>query len=67
MLSENVILDKAYSDNIRSGFLVPYEKSRFLISFSNSIRSGLTRVFLHKDRYETFDGKMFVRKPCRKI
>ena len=44
-LSENFIrkclIGKAFSDSIRSGFLVPYEKSRFLITFSNSIRSGL--------------------------
>ena len=42
MLSENVISEKAFSDHIRSGFLVPDQKSRFLISFLNSIRSGLT-------------------------
>ena len=44
MLSENVILEKAFSDNVRSGFLVPYQKSRFLISFSNNIRSGKLRA-----------------------
>ena len=41
-LSEKSYQKKAFSDPIRSGFLVPYQKSRFLISFSNSIRSGLT-------------------------
>ena len=42
ILLENVLLEKAFSDDsIRSGFLVPYQKSRFLITFSNSIRSGL--------------------------
>ena len=41
ILLENVLLEKAYSGGIRSGFLVPYQKSRFLITFSNSIRSGL--------------------------
>ena len=40
-MGENVLLEKAFSDSIRSGFLVPYQKSRFLITFSNSIRSGL--------------------------
>ena len=45
MLSENVLSEKAFSDHIRSEFLVPYEKSRFLISFSNSIRSGLRNNF----------------------
>ena len=44
MLSENVISEKAFSDHIRSGFLVLYQKSRFLMSFSNSRRSGLTSV-----------------------
>ena len=44
MLSENVVLEKAFSDNVRSGFLVPYQRSRFLISFSNSIRSGKLRA-----------------------
>ena len=34
MSSENVILEKAFSDNIRSGFLVPYQKSRFLIQYN---------------------------------
>ena len=38
MLSENVMSEKAFSDHPRSGFLVPHQKSRFLISFSNSIR-----------------------------
>ena len=43
MSSENVISVKAFfSDRIRSGCLVPYQKSHFLVSFSNSIiRSGL--------------------------
>ena len=41
MLSENVVSEKAFSDHIRSRFLVPDQKSRFLISFSNSVRSGL--------------------------
>ena len=45
-LSENVFLEKAFSDNIRSGFLVPYQKSRFLISFSNSVRSGQTIILI---------------------
>ena len=31
MLSENVISEKAFFDHIRSGFLVPYQKSRFPI------------------------------------
>ena len=31
MLSENVISGKAFSDHIRSGFLVPDHKSRFLM------------------------------------
>ena len=35
------LIEKAFSDSIRSGFLVPYQKSRFLMRFSNSIRSGL--------------------------
>ena len=39
-LSEYVISEKAFSGHVRSGFLVPYQKSRFLISFSNSIRSA---------------------------
>ena len=38
MLSENVILEKVFSYNRRSELLVPYQKSRFLVSFSNSIR-----------------------------
>ena len=41
ILLENVLLEKAFSDSVRSGFLVPYQKSRFLITFSNSIRSDL--------------------------
>ena len=43
MLSENVVLEKAFSDHTKSGFLVPYQKSHFafMISFSNRIRSGL--------------------------
>ena len=41
MLSENVILEKASFDHVRSRFLVPYQKNRFLISFSNRIRTGL--------------------------
>ena len=45
MLSENVILEKAFSDNTRSGVLVPHQKRRFLVSFSNSIRSDLTPHF----------------------
>ena len=46
ILLENVLLEKAFSDSIRSGFLVPYQKSRFLKTFSNSIiRSGLTANF----------------------
>ena len=40
MLSANVISEKAFSDHIKRGFLVPYPKSHFLISFPNSIRSG---------------------------
>ena len=28
MLSENVILENAFSDKIRSGFLVPYQKKK---------------------------------------
>ena len=53
MLSENVILEKAFSDNIRSGFLAPYQKSCFLISFSNSIRSGLMPLFSRKIKIRT--------------
>ena len=53
ILSEKAISEKAFSDHIRSGFLVPYQKSRFLISFPNSIRSGLIRVFFFiKEKYE---------------
>ena len=26
-----------------------------------------TRFFPHKERYEIFDGKIFIRKSCRKI
>ena len=43
ILLENVLLEKAFSDSIRSGFLVPFQKSRFFITFSNSIRSGLIK------------------------
>ena len=32
MLSENVILEKAFSDNIRSGFLAPYQKSHHFLT-----------------------------------
>ena len=45
-LSENVISEKAISDHIRSRFVVPDQKSRFLISFFNSIRSGFSTVFM---------------------
>ena len=45
MLSENVISEKNFSDHTRSGFLVPDQKSRFLISFFKSIRSGLYTGF----------------------
>ena len=41
MLSENVISEKTFSNHIRSGVLVPNQKSRFIIPFSNKIRSGL--------------------------
>ena len=48
---ENVLLEKAFSDSIRSGFLVPYQKNRFLITFSNSIRSGLTGTPKQRQKY----------------
>ena len=48
---ENVLLEKAFSDSIRSGFLVPYQKSRFLIIFSNSIISGLTGTPKQRQKY----------------
>ena len=42
-LGNVLLLEKAFSDSIRRGFLVPYQKkSRFLITFSNSIKSGLS-------------------------
>ena len=46
IISENIVSEKAFSNHIRSGFLVPYQKSRFLIPFSNSIRSGLETFFV---------------------
>ena len=53
ILLENVLLEKAFYDSIRSGFLVPYQKSRFLITFSNSIKSGLRFVFLIQFEHTT--------------
>ena len=41
MLSENVTSEKAFLYHIRSRFWVPDQKSCFLISIFNSIRSGL--------------------------
>ena len=42
MLSENVISsEKTFFDRIRSGFLVPDQKSRFLISFFKSLEGSL--------------------------
>ena len=50
MLSENVIFEKASSDNnVKSGFLVPCQKSRFLRSFSNSVRSLTVVSISHKE------------------
>ena len=43
------LLRKAFSDSTRSGFLVPYQISRFLITFSNSIRSGLSLYCIKVD------------------
>ena len=57
---ENVLLEKAFSDSIRSGFLVPFQKSRFLITFSNSIRSGLRPTLMHtKNVYENGPNPFF--------
>ena len=58
MLPENVS-ENTFSDHMRSGFLVPYQKRRFLISFSDKIRSGLIvglnrhklRLKRHKPRH----------------
>ena len=47
MLSENVILEKAFFGHIRSIFLAPYQKRLFLISFFNSIRSGLKYIYIY--------------------
>ena len=44
MASENVISEKAFSDYIRSGVLVPDQKNCILILFFNSKRSGLRNV-----------------------
>ena len=43
-LSENDIRKGTFSDHIRSGVLVPNQKSRFIIPFSNKIRSGLRPI-----------------------
>ena len=51
ILSENVILEKICSDNIRSGFLVPYQKSCFSVIIlewpknSNKNDEGFILVF----------------------
>ena len=76
ILLESVLLEKAFSDSIRSGFLVPYQKkSRFLITFSNSIRSGLIvqtceqygnylNFGMHSYRRASFCPRALTTQPC---